>query len=106
VAKVTLGPTLSSARIARLRHRPTARIPNKRFPNVSQEVLYTANARKLMLAGVDALAKCRQSDARPKAQSCSQPARGTDHHEGRVTVAKQIELENRFEKTWAAQMVQ
>src|SRR5450432_630820 len=72
----------------------------------AKEVLYTANARKLMLAGVNALADVVKVTLGPKGRnvviekSFGSPTITKDG----VTVAKEIELENRFENM-GAQMV-
>ena len=72
----------------------------------AKEVLYTANARKLMLAGVDALANVVKVTLGPKGRNvvlATSYGAPTITKDG-VTVAKQIELENRFENM-GAQMV-
>jgi len=72
----------------------------------AKEVLYTADARKLMLAGVDALANVVKVTLGPRGrnvvleQSYGAPTITKDG----VTVAKAIELDNRFENM-GAQMV-
>jgi chaperonin GroEL len=72
----------------------------------AKEVLYTANARKLMLAGVDALANVVKVTLGPKGRNVvleKSYGAPTITKDG-VTVAKEIELENRFENM-GAQMV-
>ncbi len=72
----------------------------------AKEVLYTANARKLMLAGVDALANVVKVTLGPKGRNvvlATSYGAPTITKDG-VTVAKEIELENRFENM-GAQMV-
>ncbi len=72
----------------------------------AKEVLYTANARKLMLAGVDALANVVKVTLGPRGRNvvlATSYGAPTITKDG-VTVAKEIELENRFENM-GAQMV-
>ncbi|MEI9947860.1 MAG: chaperonin GroEL [Pseudomonadota bacterium] len=72
----------------------------------SKELFYTAQARKLMLAGVDALANVVKVTLGPKGRNvvlATSYGAPTITKDG-VTVAKEIELENRFENM-GAQMV-
>ncbi|MDP3278150.1 MAG: chaperonin GroEL [Deltaproteobacteria bacterium] len=72
----------------------------------AKEIIYTDNARKMILAGVDALANAVKVTLGPKGRnvviekSFGSPVVTKDG----VTVAKEIELENRFENM-GAQMV-
>ncbi|HEX7452696.1 MAG TPA: chaperonin GroEL, partial [Polyangiaceae bacterium] len=72
----------------------------------AKEVFYTAEARKLMLAGVDALANVVKVTLGPRGRNVvieKSYGAPTITKDG-VTVAKEIELENRFENM-GAQMV-
>src|SRR5450432_1348133 len=72
----------------------------------AKEVLYTANARKSMLAGVDALANVVKVTLGPRGRNvvlATSYGAPTITKDG-VTVAKEIELEDRFENM-GAQMV-
>src|SRR5450432_1621302 len=72
----------------------------------AKEVLYTANARKLMLAGVNALADVVKVTLGPRGRNVvleKSYGAPTITKDG-VTVAKEIELSNRFENM-GAQMV-
>ena len=72
----------------------------------AKEVFYTAEARKLMLAGVDALANVVKVTLGPKGRNVvieKSYGAPTITKDG-VTVAKEIELDNRFENM-GAQMV-
>src|SRR5471030_2069153 len=72
----------------------------------AKEVFYTAEARKLMLAGVDTLANVVKVTLGPRGRNVvieKSYGAPTITKDG-VTVAKEIELENRFENM-GAQMV-
>jgi chaperonin GroEL len=76
------------------------------FQMTAKEVFYTAEARKLMLAGVDALANVVKVTLGPRGRNVvieKSYGAPTITKDG-VTVAKEIELENRFENM-GAQMV-
>src|SRR5438034_11535055 len=73
--------------------------PSRGFPMAAKEIVYTENARKLILAGVNTLADAVRVTLGPKGRnvvlerSYGPPTITKDG----VTVAKEIDLENRFE---------
>src|SRR5208282_6668125 len=73
--------------------------PRRDFPMAAKEIVYTENARKLILAGVNTLADAVRVTLGPKGRnvviekSWGAPTITKDG----VTVAKEIELENKFE---------
>jgi len=69
----------------------------------AKEVKFGVDARDRMLRGVDILNNAVKVTLGPRAQCRSrQVVRRSPHHQGRVTVAKEIELDDKFENMGCA----